>query len=158
MIRDLSISAAMAAMVVTSGLARSALADPYADSVASFEPVTSGISATGIALSTRLDRDEPAEGGTDAVGAPDARDWTRTVTLGLDQNRTPTTEDDTRGAIVLDFTDNLCIGILGDDIRVWEADGNEGFQLEIALNGGAFSPPSDGFGTGNVALLDLLDG
>ena len=102
--------------------------------------------------------DEPAEGGTDAVGAPDARNWTRTVTLGLDQNGTPTSDDDTHGAIVLDFTDNLCIGIPGDDIRVWETDGNEGYRLEIALNAGAFSPPSDGFGTGNVALLDLLDG
>ena len=136
MIRDLSIPAAMTAMVVAFGLARSALADPYADSVASFEPVTSGTSATGIPLSTSQDRDEPAEGGTDAVGAPDARNWNGTVTLGLDQKGTPTSDDDTRGAIVLDFTDNLCIGILGDDIRVWEADGNEGYQLEIALNAG----------------------
>ncbi len=161
MVRDLSIAAAMAAMVVAFGFARTAMADAYADSVASFEPVTSGTSASGDALSTSLDQDEPAEGGTDAVGSPDARNWRQwrqTVTLGLDQNGTPTTEDDVFGAIVLDFTDNLCVAIPGDDIRIWEAANNEKYLLEIALNGGAFSSPTMGSGNDEVELLDVLDG
>ncbi len=158
MVRDLSIPAAMAAMVMAFGFARSARADPYADSVAGFDPVTSGISATGDTLSTSVDADEPAEGGTDALGAPDAGTWAQSVALGLDQKGTPTTEDDDRGTIVLDFTDNVCVGISGGDIRVWEVADNENYLLEIALNGGAFSPPTTGFGTDNVDLLDVLDG
>ena len=158
MIGKLSTATSVAALVAAFGLVGPAMADPFADAVVSLNRVTTGTSATGAAISTAADTDEFFEGGTDATGAPDAGTFRRSVSLGIDQKGTATTADDDRGVIVLDFTDNLCVGVGGNDIRLFENGNNEGYTLEVAYNGGAFSAPTPGFGTASVDLADVFNG
>ncbi len=156
--RKLGLMSAAAAIAAVMGFAGSAWADPYADSVVSFTPVTPGTAADGTAINTSGDSDEPAEGGTDATGGPDWSDFNQFVSLGIDENSTADTSDDTRGEIVLDFSDNLCLGVSGADIRVFEPGDNEDYTLEVELNGGSFSTPTTGSGDDDVDLFGVSDG
>ena len=130
-------TAALATMAVALAVSGTAMADPYADEVISFNRVTTGVVWRNVAINT--DADDPDDG-SDTLGTPDfsevVSDFTKLTALGFDGLNTSDTSDDVGGSIVLGFTDNVCLDGPGPDIRLFEGGKNEAAHVEISTDGG----------------------
>ncbi len=124
----------MAALAVF-GFGGGAMADPFADAVDSFAlPNLDCLVAGGTCDVTGDD----ADGGADALGAPDgnAADNMTFTSLGFD------TAVPAGGVLVLNFTDNVCLddGTVAADFTVDEVVGvAEPYAVEIGLQGGTLT-------------------
>ena len=127
---------ALATLAIAFGLGGAAQADPFADTALDIQRVTRGIADNGTSQLYVLFDD--FDDGRDATGMPDNDVWATShfSTLGIDQNGTMDTSDDTGGVLVLEFNDNVCLADTGMDLDVYDVGNDESALVEVSYDGG----------------------
>ena len=128
---------ALATLAIAFGFGGAAQADPFADTALDIQRVSPGTMDNGSLFSLWVVYDD-GDDGRDATGMPDNDVWARShfSTLGIDQNGTMDTSDDTGGVLVLEFNDNVCLADTGMDLDVYDVGNDESALVEVSYDGG----------------------
>lgn len=133
---------AAAALAVSFGYSGTASADPYADSAVLDYPAGDDCPTAGGFCDTSGDNDD---GGTDALGEKNSthhggavNDNTAWTSLGFN------TDTGLGGVLTLDFTDNACLNLAGDDLQIFEAFHGETYDVAVGIINGALATVAAG--------------
>lgn len=133
--RKLTTLTAAAALAVGFGYGGAASADPYADAAVLVYPAGDDCPTAGGFCDTSGD---DGDNGADALGMDDSDEHSGAVgtnaaytSLGFN------TDTGLGGVLTLDFTDNACLNLTGDDLQVFEVSHGENYRVDVGIIPGA---------------------